>query len=41
MAIFVRFLGQFVAIAVLTLTHQIHRAGASYSKLLLTANQSK
>ncbi|MCT7995951.1 hypothetical protein [Laspinema olomoucense] len=42
MAIFLSLLGQFVAIAALTLTlnHQIHRAGASHSKLLFAANQS-
>ncbi|MCT7988858.1 hypothetical protein [Laspinema olomoucense] len=42
MAIFLSLLGQFAAIAALTLTlnHQIHRAGASHSKLLFAAHQS-
>lgn len=43
MATFLSLLGQFAAIAALTLTlnHQIHRAGASHSKVLFAANQSK
>lgn len=43
MAIFVSLLAQLAAIAALTLTlnHQVHTAGASHSKLLFAANQSK
>ncbi|MCT7967273.1 hypothetical protein NG799_13095 [Laspinema sp. D1] len=42
MATVLSFLGQVAAIAALTFTlnHQIHRAGASHSKLLFAANQS-